>query len=366
MRAIESLDTPAVLVDRAVAERNLRSMSARAAAAGVALCPHTKTHKSPLWAWRQLDLGATRVMVAKLDEATGLLEAGITRQVIGYPLIGTQKHQRLARLLTAGLSPVVAVDSEAAAGALDQTARQTDHTIDVLIEVDTGFQRCGFADPADAARFATWLSQHTALRVQGITAFGGHIARAGGPAAVRQAVLAEDQRLGDFVRALASAGFRELTVSQGGTLAAAYLDELTAATEIRPGTYIYNDAATVAAGAARWEDCAASILTTVVSMPSPNHAVVDAGSKTLSLDGPVGGSFGFFRDRPGLRMERLSEEHGIVAARPGERLHLSIGDRLRVIPNHVCTMINLHDAVYLVEGDAVVGRLPITGRGGVR
>ncbi len=152
-------------------------------------------------------------------------------------------------------------------------------------------------------------------------------------------------------------------ISEGGSGPTGHLDLLSAATELRPGTYICNDCATVAAKAAEWADGAALVWTAVVSTPAPDRAVVDAGSKTLAGDGPVLGSVGRLREPPDLVIASLSEEHGVVRAPDGGPMSLAVGDRLSVVPNHVCTMINLHDVVQLVYGDRLVGALAVDLRG---
>lgn len=359
------LETPAVEADEAIVERNLIRMAERVKARQLTLVPHIKTHKSPWWTARQIALGAPRVMVAKLSEATLLLDNGITDQFIGYPLIGDTKATRLVRLMELGLQPMVAVDSTMAVDLLARVGAETGRSIAALIEVDTGFGRCGLKDDADIVALARYMVS-SAVEYRGITCFGGRINWRQGAQAIPALVAAEDQRLAACAAALERAGLAPAVISQGGTVIAGYMDELKTATELRPGIYLYNDVGTVAAGSARWEDCGAFVLTTVVSTPASDHAVVDAGSKTLAGDGPIHHSFGYLRERPDLRLAFLSEEHGVVVHRDGGPTGLRLGERLTVIPNHVCTMINLHDTVYLIRDGAVHASLPVLMRGAVR
>ncbi len=364
-RMLEDLETPVVLVDEDTLEHNLRAMAERLAARGLALCPHTKTHKSPVLAQRQMAWGAARVMAAKLSEAEALLDYGIRDQFIGYPLVGAAKAEHLARLVQAGLLPAVAVDSKAGVDLLSAVARRLDVPIAALVEVDTGFHRCGLSQEADIVELARYI-QMSPVAYQGITCFGGHISWRQPVKDIPGLVRAEDEMLDRIAAALARADLAPTVISEGGTVIAGYLQELRTATELRPGIYVFNDVGTVMAGAARYDDCAARVLTTVVSTPAADRAVVDAGSKTLAGDGPIAGSYGYVAERPDLAVVQLTEEHGVVVRREGGAVGLSLGQRLTIIPNHVCTMINLHETVQLVRGSVVTGQLPIVMRGAVR
>lgn len=358
------LDTPAVVVDRRIVEANLDRMAARVSAHRQTLVPHVKTHKSLLWARRQLDLGAGGLMVAKLDEARALAGHGFEDLTVGYPLVGPGPARRLEALVARGVRVRVAVDSFEGVRCLVRVADKTRAPLAALIEVDTGFHRCGVGTVAEAAALAEALLAG-GVRYQGLTCFGGHITWRLSPEARAAALQAENAQLAQWAATLSARGLPPEVISEGGTVPTGRLDLLTAATELRPGTYIYNDCATVLAGAAQWADCAAWVWTTVVSTPTPDRAVVDAGSKTLAGDGPVDGSFGRLRERPDLIIASLSEEHGVIRTRDGGATGLAVGDRLSVVPNHVCTMINLHDSVQLVEGDRLAGTLAVDLRGAI-
>ncbi len=364
-RAWDAVDTPVVVVDRERTELNLVAMAELARSLGKDLVPHTKTHKSPVWARRQLELGAPRVMVAKLTEAEALLQAGITRQYIGYPLVDAVKEIRLAELVDRGLEAVVAVDSEAGADLLGRVAERTGRSLSALVEVDTGFHRCGLETEEDVVRLARRLADGP-VDYAGITCFGGHInwrrARADLPALVD----AEDAVLDRMATALLRAGLAPRIISEGGSIPAAFGERLKTATAIRPGTYIYKDYCTMMCGAATEAECAAFAVATVVSTPAGDRAVLDAGSKTLSGDGPADGGFGYIRERPDLILASLSEEHGVVRARNAGPTGLRVGERLTIIPNHVCTMMNLHDRFLVAQGGTIVEEWPVVMRGAVR
>lgn len=361
----DAVDTPVVVVDRVKTEGNLSAMAELAKSLRKDLVPHTKTHKSPVWARRQMELGAPRVMVAKLSEAAALLQAGIRTQYIGYPLVGAAKEYRLAELIDQGLEAMVAVDSEPGADLLARVAERTGRPLAALVEVDTGFHRCGLEGVEDVVRLARRLADGPA-DYAGITCFGGHINWRQPPSDLPALVDAEDAVLDRMAAALTRAGLAPRVISEGGSIPAAFGERLKTATEIRPGTYIYKDYCTMMCGAATADDCAAFVVATVVSTPAGDRAVLDAGSKTLSGDGPADGGFGYIRERPDLVLASLSEEHGVVRARNAGPTGLRIGERLTIVPNHVCTMMNLHDRFLVADNGKIVDEWPVVMRGAVR
>jgi D-serine deaminase-like pyridoxal phosphate-dependent protein len=309
-------------------------------------------------------LGADRLMAAKLGEAEGLAAAGLSRLYLDYPLVGPAKQARLTGLLRMGTDLVVAVDSPEGVAVLEAAQEAAARPVAALVEVDTGFGRVGLADPDRVLDLARRIAAGP-VRFLGLSCFGGQVGWRLSPPDRVAAVRQEDRVLDALRAALTRAGLEPEVVSRGGTPLLGCLDHVRTATELRPGTYIYHDVATVHGGAASWGDCAAVAVTTVVSTPATDRAVVDAGSKTLAGDGPIDGSFGYIRERPDLALTFLSEEHGVVRRRSGGPVGLRVGDVLTVVPNHVCTMINLHDAVWL-EGDAGGDWLPVAFRGAVR
>lgn len=360
----DKLDTPVLLIDDQIVQRNLQQMSARIESRGLSLRPHTKTHKSPEMARRQMGLGASGIMVAKLGEADVMAAEGLTMQSIGYPLIGSIKEDRLVALLERGVQARVSVDSEEGLNVLHRAFQRTGIAIEALIEVDTGLGRCGLQRHEDVIALARRVRHTEGIHYAGITCFGGHVASTHVKDEIVARIRAENESLATLVRALRNAHLAPEVISEGGTIAAAFMDELTLANELRPGTYIYNDAATVAAYSAEWDECALTVLVTVVSKPAPNRVIIDGGSKTFSSDGPVAGGFGVVQGNTQYRVRRLSEEHGVLEA--PESLPFNVGDRIRVIPNHACTTVNLHDVAYLFQQHTIVKTLPILGRGKVQ
>ncbi|MCY0877937.1 MAG: alanine racemase [Firmicutes bacterium] len=362
MTALEHLETPFVAIDLDIMERNLQYMQQLANAHRLGLRPHTKTHKQPTLARRQYELGARGLTVARLDEAEMLLSAGLYDVLIAYPLVGELKAFHLATLITRGLRPTVAIDSVRAMQTVARAAALADSVVDILVEVDTGFHRCGLTGSA-VVDLAQMVHQEPGLRFRGLMSFAGHIAGNTDSNHIRALIHDEDQQLGHYRRLLAEAGLSVDTISVGGTILAHHMEVLRHATEVRPGIYIFNDRSIIASGAVTVSECAARVWATVVSCPSDDRAVLDAGSKTLSTDGPILDSYGLVVGRPDWRITRLSEEHAVVQI-PSGASRPQVGERVEIIPNHVCTVINLQNNVVGIRRSSIEVMLPIYARGG--
>ena len=358
---ISALDTPALVVDLDIMERNLARMAGYCREHQLRLRPHTKTHKIPELAKRQLASGATGITVAKLGEAEVMLNAGITDMLIAYPIVGPGKTTRLARLAEQA-DITVSLDSEEVARGLSEATTK----IGVLIELDVGFGRCGLGNEADVLALARKISELRGLEFRGLMFFPGHF----GVAPDERAAMR--MQVNDFLKrtqeVLSDAGLAASIVSGGSTPTAYEGSLFYGVNEVRPGTYIFNDRNTVAISACTLDDCALSVLVTVVSTAVSGHAVVDGGSKTFSYDrfqGGDGRGFGIVKEDLAAEIERFSEEHGHLNIQRSERRY-RVGERLSVIPNHVCTTVNMHDEVYGVRGERVEEVWRVEGRGKVR
>ena len=358
---ISQLDTPAVIVDLDIMDRNLARMAGYCREHELRLRPHTKTHKIPELAKRQIASGATGITVAKLGEAEVMLDAGITDMLIAYPIVGPGKTTRLARLAEQA-DITVSLDSEEVARGLSEATTK----IGVLIELDVGFGRCGISNEADVLALARKISELRGLEFRGLMFFPGHF----GVAPDERAVMR--MQVNDFLKrtqeVLSDAGLPASIVSGGSTPTAYEGSLFYGVNEVRPGTYIFNDRNTVAISACTLDDCALSVLVTVVSTAVSGHAVVDGGSKTFSYDrfqGGDGRGFGIVKEDLAAEIERFSEEHGHLNIQRSERRY-RVGERLSVIPNHVCTTVNMHDEVYGVRGERVEEVWRVEGRGKVR
>lgn len=360
--ALFDVDTPVLAVDRGVLERNLTEMAALAARSGKKLRPHIKTHKSPLIARLQLEAGAVGITVAKLGEAEVMVGGGVTDVLVAYPPVGERKLRRLEALL--GRATItVSLDSLEVARPLSELGVKLGRRLPVYVEVDTGLLRLGLADGEPSARLALEIAKLPGVRVTGIMTHGGHVSSADTPAGVERLARAQAEALAATAELLAARGLEVENVSTGSTPAAAFEADTPGVTELRPGTYVFNDSNTVDRWAATPADCAAFVISTVVSRPAPDRVVIDAGSKTLGADARVGGrpGAGIVLDLPGHEVVRLSEEHGVVTVPPESPL--AVGNQLRIVPNHVCAAVNLSDSLTVVESGRVVDEWPVAARG---
>ncbi|HKG62411.1 MAG TPA: alanine racemase [Pyrinomonadaceae bacterium] len=362
---ISDLDTPAVVVDLDVMERNLSRMGDYCREHQLLLRPHTKTHKIPELAKRQIASGATGITVAKISEAEVMLDAGINDILIAYPIVGPTKTTRLARLAEQA-NITVSLDSEEVARGLSEAVANQGVTIRILIEMDVGFERCGFSDEAHLLALGEKIAELPALEFRGLMFFPGQFTVAPEQrAALRIQV---NEFLKRTLETFSAAGLPVSIVSGGSTPTAYEGGFFHGVNEVRPGTYIFNDRTTVAVSACQLEDCALSVIVTVVSTAVSGHAVVDGGSKTFSSDrfqGGDGSGFGIVKEDHAVQVERFSEEHGHLNIQRSERRY-RIGDRLSIIPNHVCTTVNMHDEIYGVRGERVEEIWRVAGRGKVR
>jgi D-serine deaminase-like pyridoxal phosphate-dependent protein len=353
---LPTVDTPALLVDVDRLDRNITRMSAHATRAGLALRPHAKTHKSAQVARQQLAAGAVGITVAKPQEALTFWRAGIGPIFLAYPLVGPLKLAALQPMFAAG-DLIVGLDDMATAAPLGMLAEQLGVRVPVMVEVDVGMHRVG-ADWGDAAaRVGLGVARAPGLELRGIFCHEGHAhgvpreAMAGFTAEVA----ARMRQTADLIRA---AGEPCPVVSVGSTLTVAHVGGDQGITEVRPGTYVFNDVRTVLDGGASWEDCAVSVLATVVSRPEPGRAVIDAGSKIFTPTSDERYGYGAVLDVPGAHLARLSEEHGVLELRQPE-VDLRIGDRIRVVPIHVCVTINMQRELIQVRDGDIVGTLTV-------
>jgi D-serine deaminase-like pyridoxal phosphate-dependent protein len=353
-------ETPIPLVDLDRLERNLDRMAGYASRHHLALRPHTKTHKSPRIAAEQLLRGAIGLTCATLLEAEVMAEIS-DDLLLAYPPVGAAKLQRLLSLREE-TSITVAIDSMEVADQLAHAARERGRSVGVLVELDLGMQRVGLPAIEDVVELARAVAAMPPLVYQGIAFYPGHI-RA--PADQQEPDL---RRLGAGLRSaiqtLDRAGLPPAIVSGGSTPTVWRSHEIAGITEIRPGTYTFNDRITAQLGACSWDDLALTILSTVVSTAVPGQAVIDAGSKALGREPSEGEGegFGALLDRPEVVVRRLSEEHGVLDLKDTD-WRPAVGERVRVVPNHVCIAVHLHEVVYGVRNEQVEISWPVMARG---
>jgi D-serine deaminase-like pyridoxal phosphate-dependent protein len=350
----EGIDTPALVVDLDTLSANIDSMASRIAAKGVALRPHAKTHKSPQIARLQIDRGARGLTVATLGEAEVFAANGFDDVFIAYPLYASGSKARRLRELAGEIRLSVGVDSIDAARLLAEAAGTEGLTI--LIEVDSGQHRTGVR-PEAVADLALVCGE-LGLDVGGVFTHGGHGYR---PSAAAGAADDESRALGLAVEHLAERGITAETVSAGST-PTAVASATGSVTEERPGTYVFNDRQQLALGTASRRDVAVVVAATVVSTAVPGQAVVDAGSKALASDRPDWlTGHGVVPELGDAPLVSLSECHGLVQL--GEQPAPPIGSVVHVVPNHICTAVNLFDHYEVVSKGQIVDRWAIAARG---
>jgi len=359
---INELETPVPLVDLDRLARNLDRAASYATEHGLSLRPHIKTHKSPRIASEQLRRGAVGLTCATPFEAE-VMSGVCDDLLVAYPPVGQPRASRLASL-SETVKLTVALDSARAVDDIAAAARESDRPIGVYVELDLGMHRVGLPRVEDALTLARAVRDKAPLEFEGIAFYPGH---------VREPVDKQSESLASLGRAIAHAietfdraGCRPSVVSGGSTPTLWHTHELPGVTEFRPGTYVYNDRTTAAIGACAWDDCAFTVLATVVSTAVTGQAVVDAGSKALGRE-PMRGTdaadgFGALLDRPEVVVKSMSEEHGILdLARTDWRP--VVGERVRIVPNHVCIVVHLNDTIVGVRGEAVETTWPVAARG---
>jgi D-serine deaminase-like pyridoxal phosphate-dependent protein len=374
---LSSVPTPRVVVDRSRIRANVAAMQARAAAARVRLRPHAKTHKSPVIAQWQTGAGAVGITCAKLGEAEVFAAAGVKDIRLAYP-IQPSNAARLQALMDRARTSIVVDDPDVAEGW--STAMQSvGRTLDVLVKVDVGFHRCGM-DP-ESARTAVVVRDIAALgglNFRGLLAHAGHSYGAKSAEELEAIAETECAILRGLAAQLQQDGVDVPEISVGSTPTARFVPLQEGVTEMRPGNYVFFDRTQVGLGAATLDECALTIVSTVVSRPAPSRVIFDAGSKALSSDGVRGFGTGaghglVYVDLdaphpdPSIIIERLSEEHATAKVPPA--CALRPGDRVRILPNHACAVVNLADELLVVDGSAdgsaIVDTLRVEARGRV-
>lgn len=370
---LTDLRTPCVLLDHARMSQNLQRMQSAATARGLRLRPHAKTHKSIALALRQMGEGAVGICCAKLGEAEVLADGGVEDIRLPYPL-NPVNGDRVVELLERARISFIVDHADVAAG-WSEVMNVAGRTVDVLVKVDVGFHRCGIdPDAANAADFVVRVAELPGLRFCGLLSHAGHGYGATSESEVEAIARNEAAILAALSDRVRDRGVEVPEVSVGATPTARYSLQQEGLTELRPGNYIYYDRTQVALGAARWDDCALTVLARVVAKPSADRIILDSGSKTLTNDLARG-----FAPVPGygavlmsveevqspdddLVIERLSEEHANVRVRSGAH-RLRPGDLVRIVPNHSCVVSNLVEAAWIVDGPDVLEPLHISARG---
>jgi D-serine deaminase-like pyridoxal phosphate-dependent protein len=361
--ALDEVATPALTVDRSRLLANLQEMAARARSLGVALRPHAKTHKSLAIAALQRELGATGLTVATLSEAEGFAADGVDDLLLTAPPVGDWRLERVIALARRARVRVTVDDVEVVA-ALERACRRGGAEVGYLWEVDCGVGRFGTPPGAETAELIARVADTTHhCSFDGLLAFGGHAYAATHPDGIAAAARDEHDAMLQTVSALADRGVEVVVRSVGSTPTARLMESADGITEIRPGNYVFYDATQVALGVVPLERCALSVLATVTSRPSPDRLILDSGSKALAAERltSLASGFGVIEGHPELTVGRLYEEQAIV--RIDGPCALTVGARVRVVPNHACAAANLHERMMIVDGGTIVDVWPVAVRG---
>ncbi len=358
---VEKIDTPALVANIDQVERNLRDMQDFANSYGKKLRPHSKTHKNPVLAKKQIEFGAVGVCTQKVSEAEVLVQNGVKNVLISNEIIGLTKLRKFAELARKA-TMALCVDSVEGIEQLRQVSNESGQELSCLIDVDVGMHRCGVT-PQEAAKLAK-LASSRGILVKGIHGYEGHVGHH--PVSEWESLVKESMRIAaDAKGAIEKEGITVEDVVAGGTPTAKITGKYDVVTMITPGEYIYYDYGHVEAGTCRMVDVALSVYCTVMSKPTEDRAVIDGGIKTFDFDQ---------QEFPRLRNQEIkaklisfSEEHGVLRLEDeSARSQIRIGDKLEFVPYHICTCVNMHNFVHLERNGRIEEILPTLGRGMVR
>lgn len=354
---IDKLETPCIVIDMEQTKKNLRKMQNVADVCHCKLRPHIKTHKMKLFAQMQIKYGAAGITCAKISEAEVMADGGIDDIFIAYPLIEDFRIRRAITLQRRISRLILSVDSLEGADALSRTAVSAGVIFEVRLEVDTGAKRTGVLRQK-AAELALNVSKMPGLNITGIFTFKSMIYK---DAPTTDKIIAggeEGQMMHEIANAIRDAGVEIKDISAGSTPTGEIVAQTGMVNEIRPGTYIFNDYMITKEGASRLEDIAGHLYVTVVSTPCDEYAVINGGTKTFPMDITLNmppyfyPGYAIVEGNDDLLLMRMNEEHGIISSKCG-KTGLKVGQKLCLIPIHICTAINMQNKVYLYDGNDV-------------
>ena len=366
---IKDIDTPALIIDREKMLANLQYMQDFADKHQVALRPHTKTHKMPEIAKLTLAAGACGIAVAKVGEAEAMAAAGLKDIFIANEIVGDTKLEKI-RKLAETIDISFGIDSPCQVEAIERVFAMAAKPAEVLVEIEVGENRSGIIEEADFLVLLATIKKCPHVHLKGIFSHDGNTYGAKDVAECLELAVGAQQRTVHFAELAQQQGFECAVVSYGST--PTFMNNVPVVegiTELRPGTYIFMD---VGQGNAigTYDRCAATVLATVISKPTAERTIMDAGAKALTKESRVGGicntnGMGVIYEHQNINVTKLYDEHTIII---NKELHdaVEIGDKLRIIPVHICPVCNLYDEAYLVSGDEVVQVLEVAGRGRIQ
>ena len=349
---IQDIDTPAVIVDLKIVKENINAYQKYCNDVGITLRPHIKTHKIPALAKLQVKAGAVGITAQKISEAEAIIsEGGIDDVLITYNIIGEKKLRALLDLAKRVKVSVVA-DSSFCVKGLSKTFKGAGEPISVLVECDTGANRCGVTSPHLACELAELINRSPGLIFGGLMTYP--------PTSQAQKI---NSFLSNAKKLIEAKNIAVNTISIGGSPDMWKVQDIPVATEYRIGTYIFNDRSLVEKEICSEDQVALTVLATVVSTPTKNRAIIDAGSKVLTTDLFGMKDHGRIVNFPDLRIVQLTEEHGTIVS--DQNTNLEIGQKILIIPNHACVVTNMLDEVTVITAEKIVGNMKVIGRGKV-
>jgi D-serine deaminase-like pyridoxal phosphate-dependent protein len=358
-------ETPAVLIDKEQTRKNSLNIAKEINKYGVNYRPHSKTHKSVEYSRLQIECGAVGICCAKISEAEVMADGGIKDIFIAYPVIGDFRIKKAAELAKR-IRLILTVDSAEGAKMLSDWGVRLDTEFEVRMEIDTQFNRTGVRRE-HAVELAKYIASLPNLKLTGISTFRSLTYNGEETTNARLAGVQEGEMMVETAEKIRAAGIPIKELSGGSSPTGKYVASVKGVTEVRTGTNIFNDYNCITEGACGREDISAWLVMTVVSTPVPDYAVVDGGTKAFATDFPVTGPTGkpeyaYGRDDPDLVLNRMYEEHGIIVKRDGSPTNLKVGDRIALIPAHICSTINLYNYVFTYE-NGTIHKTYIDGRG---
>lgn len=362
------IDTPALLINYDLVMENLRYMQEKADKHKVRLRPHTKTHKMPELANLQVNMGACGITVAKVGEAEVMAEHGLSDIFIANEIIGISKLERI-RALNRNVKIRIGVDNEYQVDQIEEVFKDEPKALEVLIEIEVGENRSGVITDEQLLRLVGHIKNKKGISLKGVFSHEGHSYKAKDTEDCRRITAESQQRTLRAANIIKDMGIAVDTVSIGATPSLMHSDIMEGVTEIRPGTYIFMD---VGQGSAinDFSRCAATVLTSVISKPTDERIVLDAGAKALTAQTRSGGicetsGYGLVKNSNNVRLSGVYDEHGLIYSREYCN-YIEVGDKIEVIPNHICPVCNLYESAYLVSKGKVLREIPILCRGKTR
>lgn len=359
------LDTPSLIIDLDQAEKNIIQMQQYADRLGVALRPHTKTHKMPYFALKQVEAGAAGIAVAKIGEAEVMMQSGIRDIFIANEIVGIEKYERLRRIhekiqVRCGIDNTTQIDQ------IEQVFAGCARPLEVLVELEVGEVRSGINTEEQMADLVEYIKTKNNVKLVGIFSHEGHSYKAATPQQAKELAEESYARTLHFADLIRSHGVEISIVSVGATPSVNNQAYMKGITELRIGTYIFMDMGQSKA-INDYSRCAATVLATVISKPTAERVVLDTGAKALVPQNRAAGicatgGYGCVKGAEHVVISNMFDEHGVIENR---EFHdkVNVGDKVEIIPSHICPTVNLYDEAAGVSGDEVLMTLPILARG---